>query len=279
MERVVVTGMGLVTPLGIGTEATWQRAIAGRSGVGPITLFDATEEYPCRIAGEVKGFDATRYVAKKSLKECSRFISFAVAAAKMAIEDAKLELSDEERDRAGVFIGVGMGGLEVLQRVTRVLDAQGPRRLSPYSIPSLVPNMAAGQVSIALGCRGPSLSHTSACSSSTYSLGEAMRWIQRGEAEVIIAGGAEASIWPIGIAGFSAMHALSRRNDDPERASRPWDRDRDGFVCAEGAGAVRVCSVNCAATLPPATPTTSPSRLRTAWARCAPCDSRCKTRA
>jgi 3-oxoacyl-[acyl-carrier-protein] synthase II len=238
MERVVVTGMGLVTPLGIGTEATWQRAIAGRSGVGPITLFDATEEYPCRIAGEVKGFDATRYVAKKSLKECSRFISFAVAAAKMAIEDAKLELSDEERDRAGVFIGVGMGGLEVLQRVTRVLDAQGPRRLSPYSIPSLVPNMAAGQVSIALGCRGPSLSHTSACSSSTYSLGEAMRWIQRGEAEVIIAGGAEASIWPIGIAGFSAMHALSRRNDDPERASRPWDRDRDGFVCAEGAGAV-----------------------------------------
>jgi 3-oxoacyl-[acyl-carrier-protein] synthase II len=236
MERVVVTGIGLVTPLGTETESTWAGAVAGRSGIGPITLFDATDEYPTRIAGEVKGFEATRYVEKKRLKEYSRFIPFAIAAAKMAVADANLELTDEARDHIGVFVGVGMGGLETLEHVIQVLAAKGPRRLSPYTIPSLVANMAAGQVSIELGCRGPSLAHTSACASSTHSLGEALRWIQQGKADVILAGGAEAAVWPIGIAGFSAMRALSRRNDEPERASRPWDRDRDGFVCSEGAG-------------------------------------------
>jgi 3-oxoacyl-[acyl-carrier-protein] synthase II len=238
MERVVVTGLGLVTPLGVNAEATWSAAVQGRSGAGPITVFPVTEDYPTRFAAEVKGFDPTEYLDKKKLKECCRFIPFALAAARMAAGAAGLALSDEERERAGVFIGAGMGGLEALQEITRTVDAKGPRRVSPYTIPSLLPNMAAGQVSIALGYGGPSVSHTSACASSAHSLGEAMRWIQRGDAEVILAGGAEATIWPIGIAGFSAMHALSRRNDDPERASRPWDRGRDGFVCGEGAGAL-----------------------------------------
>lgn len=238
MERVVVTGVGLVTPLGVGTEASWSAALAAKSGVGPITLFDITDSYPCRIAAEVKGFDPTEFLDRKRIKECSRFIQFALAAAKLAVSDAGMELSDAERERAGVFIGVGMGGLELLEAATLKLNQNGPRKLSPYTIPALVANMAAGQTSILLGWRGPSLAHTSACASSAHSVGEALRWIQRGDADVILAGGAEASITPVGIAGFSAMFALSRRNDEPGRASRPWDRNRDGFVCGEGAGAL-----------------------------------------
>ena len=238
VERVVVTGVGLVTPLGVGTETTWSAALAGKSGVGPITLFQTTDAYPCRVAAEVKGFDPSEFIDRKRLKECSRFICFALAAAKMAVANAGVELDDAARERAGVFIGVGMGGLERLESATMQLNANGPRKVSPYTIPALVANMAAGHVSIALGWRGPSLSHTSACASSAHSLGEALRWIQHGEAEVILAGGAEASITPIGIAGFSAMFALSRRNDEPERACRPWDVGRDGFVCGEGAGAL-----------------------------------------
>ncbi|HET9959418.1 MAG TPA: beta-ketoacyl-ACP synthase II [Polyangiaceae bacterium] len=236
MERVVVTGIGLVTPSGVGTEETWQSLIRGKSGVGPITLFPAGPEYATRIAAEVKNFDPAAFMEKKKLKEVSRFIPFAMGATKMALEDANLELTDEERERAGVFIGVGLGGLENLERCTLTLAQKGPGKVSPYFIPSLIANMAAGQVSIAFGFRGPSLAHTSACSSSAHALGEALRWMQRGDAEVMIAGGAEATITPIGIGGFSAMFALSRRNDEPERASRPWDRGRDGFVCGEGAG-------------------------------------------
>jgi len=236
MERVVVTGIGLVTPNGIGTDASFQSLIGGKSGVGPITLFDAHEGYATRIAAEVKDFDAAQFMEKKKLKEVSRFIPFAMGATRMALEQADLGLSDEERERAGVFIGVGLGGLENLERCTLTLDKKGPGKVSPYFIPSLIANMAAGQVSIAFGLRGPSLAHTSACSSSAHALGEALRLMQRGESEVMIAGGAEATISPIGIAGFSAMFALSRRNDEPERASRPWDRGRDGFVCGEGAG-------------------------------------------
>jgi 3-oxoacyl-[acyl-carrier-protein] synthase II len=236
MERVVVTGIGLVTPLGIGTEETWAAATQGKSGVGPITLFEVTEEYPSRIAAEVKNFDPTLFMEKKKIKEVTRFIPFSLAATKLALEQADLGLTDEERDSVGVFIGVGLGGLENLERVTLILDRKGPSKVSPYFIPSLIANMAAGQVSIAHGFRGPSYAHTSACSSSGHALGEAYRWIQEGRAEVMVAGGAEATISPIGIAGFSAMFALSRRNDEPHRASRPWDKGRDGFVCGEGAG-------------------------------------------
>ncbi|HEY8943168.1 MAG TPA: beta-ketoacyl-ACP synthase II [Polyangiaceae bacterium] len=236
MERVVVTGIGLVTPNGVGTEQTWQSLVHGNSGVGPITLFEAGPQYATRIAAEVKGFDPTAFMEKKKLKEVSRFIPFAMAATRMALDQAQLDLTEEERDRAGVFIGVGLGGLENLERCTLTLNEKGPGKVSPYFIPSLIANMAAGQVSIAFGFRGPSLAHTSACSSSAHALGEAMRWIQRGEAEVMIAGGAEATITPIGIGGFSAMFALSRRNEEPTRASRPWDKGRDGFVCGEGAG-------------------------------------------
>ncbi|HLV67460.1 MAG TPA: beta-ketoacyl-ACP synthase II [Polyangiaceae bacterium] len=236
MERVVVTGMGLVTPNGVGTEPSWQSLIRGESGVGPITLFECGPEYATRIAAEVKDFDPAAFMERKKIKEVSRFIPFAMAATRMALEQAQLDLTEEERDRAGVFIGVGLGGLENLERCTLTLKEKGPGKVSPYFIPSLIANMAAGQVSIAFGFRGPSLAHTSACSSSAHAIGEALRWMQRGEADVMIAGGAEATITPIGIGGFSAMFALSRRNDEPQRASRPWDRGRDGFVCGEGAG-------------------------------------------
>ncbi|HMJ15428.1 MAG TPA: beta-ketoacyl-ACP synthase II [Polyangiaceae bacterium] len=236
MERVVVTGIGLVTPNGVGTEQTWQSLLKGESGAGPITLFETTDEYPTRIAAEVKNFDPALYMERKKIKEVCRFITFAMGATKMALEQANLELSDEEREDAGVFIGVGLGGLENLERVTLILDRKGPSKVSPYLIPSLIANMAAGQVSIAHDLRGPTLSHTSACSSSAHALGEAFRWIQHGQAEVMVAGGAEATITAIGISGFSAMFALSRRNDAPHAASRPWDRGRDGFLCGEGAG-------------------------------------------
>ncbi len=235
MERVVVTGIGLVTPNGIGTENSWQSLINGKSGVGPITLFDASA-YATRIAAEVKDFDAAQFMERKKIKEVARFIPFAMAATKMALDQADLRLTDEERERAGVFIGVGLGGLENLERCTLTLEHKGPGKVSPYFIPSLIANMAAGQVSIAFGLQGPSLSHTSACSSSAHAIGEALRWMQAGQADVMVAGGAEATISPIGIAGFSAMFALSRRNAEPERASRPWDKGRDGFVCGEGAG-------------------------------------------
>jgi len=236
MERVVVTGIGLVTPNGVGADQTWQSLIRGESGAGPITLFETTDEYPTRFAAEVKNFDAAKYMEKKKIKEVCRFITFAMAATKMALDQADLGLSDSDREGVGVFIGVGLGGLENLERVTLILDRKGPSKVSPYLIPSLIANMAAGQVSIAYDFRGPTLSHTSACSSSAHAMGEAFRWIQHGQAEIMIAGGAEATITAIGIAGFSAMFALSRRNDAPERASRPWDKGRDGFLCGEGAG-------------------------------------------
>ncbi|MEZ4227443.1 MAG: beta-ketoacyl-ACP synthase II [Polyangiaceae bacterium] len=235
MERVVITGIGMVTPNGIGSDATWQSLLRGESSAAPITLFEADERYASRFACEVKNFDAAQFIERKKLKEMTRFTTFALAATKMAFADAALELSDEERETTGAFIGVGLGGLENLERCTLVLEHKGPGKISPYFIPSLIANMAAGQVSIAHGLRGPSLAHTSACSSSGHALGEAVEWIRRGRAEVMVAGGAEATITPIGIAGFSAMFALSRRNDEPTRASRPWDKGRDGFVCGEGA--------------------------------------------
>ena len=236
MERVVVTGIGLVTPNGIGTSQTWESLIRGESAVGPITLFDADERYPSRIAAEVKNFDPAAYMPKKKIKEVSRFIPFSMGATHLALEEAHLDLTDEERERVGVFIGVGLGGLENLERCTLTVDKRGPGKVSPYFIPSLIANMASGQISIHYGFQGPVFAHTSACSSSAHALGEALRWMQAGRAEVMVTGGAEATISPIGIGGFSAMFALSRRNDEPQRASRPWDKGRDGFVCGEGAG-------------------------------------------
>ncbi len=236
MERVVITGQGLVTPVGIGTAETWNALLEGQSGAGPIEQFEVTDDFPSRFACEVKGFDPAQYMPRKKIKEVARFITFSMGATKLAFEDAGLELAEEERDRAGCFIGVGLGGLENLERVKMILEKRGPKKVSPYFIPSLIGNLAAGQVSIQYGLRGPSLAHTSACSSSAHAVGEAVEWIRRGKADVMVAGGAEATITPIGIAGFSAMFALSRRNDEPKRASRPFDKDRDGFVCGEGAG-------------------------------------------
>jgi 3-oxoacyl-[acyl-carrier-protein] synthase II len=235
MERVVVTGLGLVTPTGVGTEQSWQALLAGQSGVGLITAFDTTD-YACRIAAEVSNFDAAAYMPRRKLKEMCRFTQFAMAASKMAIEDAGLELTDEERLRAGCFIGVGLGGLENLERVTLMLAAKGPDKVSPYFIPSIIGNLAAGQVAIEYGLHGPSYCQTSACASSAHSIGESLEWLKRGDVDVMVCGGAEATITPIGIAGFSAMFALSRRNDEPEKASRPFDAGRDGFICGEGAG-------------------------------------------
>jgi 3-oxoacyl-[acyl-carrier-protein] synthase II len=235
MERVVITGIGLVTPVGLGTEATWNALLAGESGIGLITLFDTTA-YRVRIAGEIKGWEPTQFIEKKKLKEMDRFTQFAMAAGKLAIDDAKLELSDSERDEAGCFIGVGLGGLWTLENTKALLLAKGPSRISPYSIPGIIANLAAGQLSMAYGLRGPSYCTTSACSSGAHALGEATEWIRRGRAQVMVAGGAESTVSPVGIGGFEAMMALSKRNDDPKAASRPFDIGRDGFVCGEGSG-------------------------------------------
>jgi 3-oxoacyl-[acyl-carrier-protein] synthase II len=235
MERVVVTGIGLVTPVGIGTGEVWRALLAGESGIRAITLFDCSA-FRVRIAGEVKGWEPTRWIEKKKLKEMDRFTEFALGAAAMAVEDAKLELTDAGRNRAGCFIGVGLGGLFTLEKTKETLLGKGPTKVSPYSIPGIIANMAAGQVSIAQGLRGPSYSTVSACSSGAHAIGEASEWIRRGKVDVMVAGGAEATITPVGVAGFEAMFALSKRNDDPERASRPFDKGRDGFVVGEGSG-------------------------------------------
>jgi 3-oxoacyl-[acyl-carrier-protein] synthase II len=235
MERVVITGIGLVTPVGIGTSPTWQALLAGESGVGPISLFDASA-FRVRIAGEVKGWDPLSFIDKKKLKEMDRFTQFAMGAGALALEDAALELSGEERDEAGCFVGVGLGGLWTLEKTKTTLIEKGPSKISPYAIPGIIANMAAGQLSMAHGLRGPSYCTTSACSSGAHALGEAFEWIRRGRAKVMVAGGAEATVTPVGIGGFEAMMALSKRNDDPKGASRPFDKGRDGFVCGEGSG-------------------------------------------
>jgi 3-oxoacyl-[acyl-carrier-protein] synthase II len=237
MERVVITGIGLVTPVGIGTPEAWHALLSGQSGTGPITQFDCGA-FRVRIAGEVKGWEPTRWIEKKKLKEMDRFTEFAVGAAAMAVADAKLELSDRERERAGCFVGVGLGGLFTLEKTKETLMAKGPTKVSPYSIPGIIANLAAGQVSIAWGLKGPSYCTTSACSSGAHAIGEAAEWIRRGKVDVMVAGGAEATITPVGISGFEAMFALSKRNDDPAHASRPFDKGRDGFVCGEGSGIV-----------------------------------------
>lgn len=236
-RRVVVTGVGLVSPLGDGTSVTWQGLLEGRSGVGPITRFDATE-YPSRIAGEVPDFDPLKYIDKKELKKSDRFIQLALAAAEGAMDDSGLQIDAAAATRVGVIIGSGIGGLPLIERTHEKLVEKGPSRVSPFFIPGLIVNMAAGQVSIRYGARGPNSAPCTACTSGLHAIGDAYRQIQYGHADAMIAGGTEGVVTPLSVAGFCAMRALSTRNDEPELASRPWDRDRDGFVIGEGAGIV-----------------------------------------
>jgi 3-oxoacyl-[acyl-carrier-protein] synthase II len=225
----------LLTPLGIGTEATWEAIRAGKSGIGPITQFDAAA-FSCRIAGEVKGFDPSNYIEKKEIKKMGRFIHFAVAAADFALKGSGLKVTPEIAEQVGVYIGSGIGGFEVIEREHRTLLEQGPRRISPFFIPATIINLAAGYVSIKSGAKGPNSATATACTTSAHSIGDSYRMIQRGDADAMICGGTEAAVTPMGIGGFAAMRALSTRNHEPERASRPWDKDRDGFVVGEGAG-------------------------------------------
>ena len=234
-RRVVVTGVGLLTPLGIGTETSWEAIRAGKCGIGPITRFDASA-FSCRIAGEVKGFDPARYIEKKEIKKMGRFIQFAIAAAEFALTDSGLKVTPETAEQVGVYIGSGIGGFEVIEREHQTLLEDGPRRISPFFIPATIVNLASGYVSIRSGAKGPNSATATACTTSAHSIGDSFRLIQRGDADAMICGGTEACITPMGIGGFAAMRALSTRNDEPERASRPWDRDRDGFVVGEGSG-------------------------------------------
>ncbi|RMF72296.1 MAG: beta-ketoacyl-[acyl-carrier-protein] synthase II [Acidobacteria bacterium] len=234
-RRVLVTGVAAISPLGLDAETTWNALIEGRSGIGPITQFDATA-FSSRIAGEVRGFDPEQWLEPKEVRKHDRFTHFAIAAARMAVEDAGLDLERIDRDRAGVIIGSGIGGLHMLEAQHRVLLERGPRRLSPFLIPGMIINMASGQVSIDLGLRGPNSSTVTACATGNHAIGDALRAIQHGDADLVIAGGTEGVVSPLAVGGFCAMKALSTRNDDPERASRPFDRDRDGFVLGEGCG-------------------------------------------
>jgi len=232
---VVVTGVGLVTPLAIGTEDSWAAIRAGKSGIGPITQFDAAA-FSCRIAGEVKGFDPARYIEKKEIKKMGRFIQFAIAASDCALSNSGLKVTPETEEMVGVYIGSGIGGFEVIEREHQVLLEHGPRRISPFFIPATIVNLASGHVSIRSGAKGPNSATATACTTSAHSIGDSYRMIQRGDADAMICGGTEGAVTPMSIGGFAAMRALSTRNDEPERASRPWDRDRDGFVVGEGAG-------------------------------------------
>jgi len=234
VNRVVVTGLGAITPLGLDVETTWEALVAGKSGIGYITQFDA-EGFETRIAAEVKGFDPTSYVGPKEARRMDRFSQLAVAAAMQAVQDAKLELNDDIRDDVGVLVGSGIGGLMTLSEQLSILLERGPDRVSPFLVPMMIADMASAQVSINLGARGPNFCPTSACSSGSDAIGTAYEIIKRGDAQAMLAGGAESVITPIGVAGFIANRALSNHNDPPQEASRPFDAERDGFVIGEGA--------------------------------------------
>ena len=236
-RRVVVTGVGLVSPLGVGTQATWEGLCAGRSGIGPITRFDASA-FAARIAGEVRDFDPLEFIGRKDVKKMDVFIQYAIAASEFALCDAGLRTGQPLGPRAGVFIASGIGGFSTIEREHRALLAGGPRKISPFFIPSAIINLAAGQVSIRFGAQGPNSATCTACSASAHAVGDAFEIVRRGAADVMIAGGSEAAITPMGVGGFAAMRALSTRNDEPQRASRPFDRERDGFIIGEGAGVV-----------------------------------------
>ena len=236
-RRVVVTGVGLVSSLGIGTQANWEALLAGRSGIGTITRFDASA-HSTQIAGEVKGFDPLQFIEKKDVKKMDIFIQFAIAASQFAMDDSSLQVNADNERRVGVYIASGIGGFTTIEREHKALLDGGPRRISPFFIPSAIINLAAGQVSIRFGAKGPNSATCTACSASAHAVGDAYEIIRRNAADVMIAGGSEAAITPMGVGGFGAMRALSTRNDEPARASRPFDKDRDGFIIGEGSGVV-----------------------------------------
>ncbi|HYA12435.1 MAG TPA: beta-ketoacyl-ACP synthase II [Thermodesulfovibrionales bacterium] len=236
-RRVVVTGLGLITPLGIGVKTTWENLVKGKSGIRKITSFD-TAAFPTQIAGEVENFNPEDYIETKEVKKMDRFIHFAIATTAMALDDSGLKITDSNAERIGVIVGSGMGGLHTIERYHSVLLEKGPKRITPFFVPMLSINLASGQISIKFGAKGPNTAISTACATGSHSIGDAFKIIQRDEADVMIAGGTEAVITPMGIGGFNAMKAISTRNDEPERASRPFDIDRDGFVIGEGAGIV-----------------------------------------
>jgi 3-oxoacyl-[acyl-carrier-protein] synthase II len=234
-RRVVVTGLGLITPLGTGVEKTWSALCAGKSGVRRITKFDPSH-HACQIAGEVTDFNPADYIEKKDIKKMDTFIHFAVGASQMAVDDSGLKVTEENADRVGVYIGSGIGGLPAIEAYHKVLLDKGPDRVSPFFIPMVIINLASGQVSMRIGARGPNSCAVTACATGNHCIGDAFRIIQHGEADAMVAGGTEAAITPLCVAGFASAKALSTRNNDPERASRPFDKERDGFVLGEGAG-------------------------------------------
>jgi 3-oxoacyl-[acyl-carrier-protein] synthase II len=234
-RRVVVTGLGLVTPLGIGVERSWEGLIQGNSGIRRITHFDSSA-FATQIAGEVEGFNAEDYIEPKEIKKMDRFIHLGMAAATMAMDDAQLKVTEANAARVGVYVGAGMGGLTTIEHYHRAVLERGPRRITPFFIPMLIINLAAGQISIRFGAKGPNVAPATACATGSHAIGDAFKVIQRGDADAMIAGGTESVITTMGIGGFNAMKALSTRNDEPEKASRPFDRDRDGFVMGEGSG-------------------------------------------
>jgi 3-oxoacyl-[acyl-carrier-protein] synthase II len=236
-RRVVVTGIGLVSPVGIGTELNWRALTTGQSGIGKITRFDASA-FAARIAGEVKNFDPLQFLEKKDVKKMDVFIQYAIAASQFAMDDAKLVITEANAPHVGVFVGSGIGGFTSIEREHEALLAGGPRKISPFFIPASIINLAAGQVSIRFGAKGPNLATCTACSASAHAVGESFEIIKRGDADAMIAGGSEAAITPMSVGGFAAMRAMSTRNDEPDKASRPFDKERDGFIIGEGAGVV-----------------------------------------
>lgn len=237
-KRVVITGLGAITPVGTGKEEFYNALLAGKSGIGPITRFDASE-YVTRIAGEVKDFDVTAYgIEKKEARHMDRSAALSVAAATLALEDSKLDLDAEDRERCGTIVGTGIGGIESIHDVYVTLFNKGPRRLSPFAVPMMIANMVSGRVSIKLGLKGSALTDVTACASGTNAIGDAFRMIARGDVDIMFAGGSEAAVSPAAVAGFASMKAMSTRNDEPEKASRPFDAERDGFVMGEGAGII-----------------------------------------
>ena len=234
-RRVVITGLGAISPLGLTVKELWDGLIGCKSGIGPITRFD-TEGFQTRIAAEVRGFEPENWIPKREVRQMDRFIQFSIAAADEALKDANLIITDDFAAKVGTLVGVGLGGLETIENTKMTLVEKGPRRISPYFIPGIISNLAPGQISIRYNAKGPSITTTTACSSAAHAIGDALNWIKSGVVDAMIAGGAEATITPLGIGGFNALKALSTRNDEPERASRPFDKDRDGFIMAEGSG-------------------------------------------
>ena len=234
-RRVVVTGVGVISPLGLDAPTTWAALVAGKSGIGPITKFDASA-FTCRIGGEVRGFDPVNYIDRKEIKKMDEFIHFAIAASKEAMTDSGLKVDADNAERVGVYIGSGIGGMPLFEETHRAYLDKGPRKISPFFIPGMIINLAAGHVSIIFGAKGPNLACATACATGNHAIGEAMRLIREDYADAMIAGGTDSTIVPLAVGGFCSMKALSTRNDEPERASRPFDAGRDGFVIGEGAG-------------------------------------------